>query len=223
MTKRKAAAKRAPFVSPRVWPDRVNAPPKSKDILSTAHAQQPPTSHADVAALRSLGISHYRANRLEEALQILSKITATAADCSNFGAVLRSLKRYTEAEAQYHEAIARQPDFAVAHYNLANLLNDLHRSTEAADSFRTAIRYRPDYADAWNGLGTTLQYQGHLLEAVAAFQSAIRLKPAWVEAHANLGIALLGLSHFNEAETALQHALEINPDFPTAHGNLGAV
>ena len=178
---------------------------------------------ADTASLQLLGVIAYRTGRYEEALRLLSQTTASAPDHANLGAVFRALGRYTEAEAQYKQAIALNPHLAAAHYNLGNLLIDQNRMHEATVSFRAALDCERDHAEAWNGLGMALQRQGHLDQAADAFRSAIQCTPGWPEAYTNLGVALLGLEHCAEAEAALRQALTSSPRHAPAHGNLAAV
>ncbi|MGE0222237.1 MAG: tetratricopeptide repeat protein, partial [Acetobacteraceae bacterium] len=153
----------------------------------------------------------------------LTQVASSAADFSNLGAVLRAARDNSRAEAAYRQAIALEPGFAAAHYNLANLLADTGRGPDAIGAYREAIRHRPDYAEAWNGIGSALQRCGNLAEAVPAFQAATRHAPAWPEAHTNLGVALLGLEQYEAARQAFQAALAIDPDYSPAHGNLSAL
>jgi len=159
----------------------------------------------------------------ESVARLLRRSARTAADNANLGAVLRAAGDVTGAEAAYRQAIALDPAFAPAHYNLGNLQADTHKLDLAEHSYRSATALRPDYAAAWNGLGLVLQRLHRHADAVQAFRSAATHAPNWAEAYANLGVALLALEQYEPAQQALRAALAIDPRHPAAHGNLGAL
>jgi len=132
-------------------------------------------------------------------------------------------QRFAEAEAAYRKAIALDPRFAPAHFNLGNLLADAGRADEAEKAYRSAIAVRASYAEVWNALGSLLQKRGRLGDAAPCFAHAARHAPRWAEAHTNLGVALLGLEQFEPAAQALRSALAVAPRHAAAHGNLGAL
>src|SRR5208283_2111848 len=51
---------------------------------------------------------------------------------------------------------AERPDFAEAHYRLAQALSQQHKSKEAVFQYREALRLKPDFADALNELAWIL-------------------------------------------------------------------
>ena len=53
-----------------------------------------------------------------------------------------------EAADSLRHALQHQPDYAEAHFNLANTLRDLGKHDEALANFYQALRCRPDYPDA---------------------------------------------------------------------------
>jgi superkiller protein 3 len=88
----------------------------------------------------------------------------------------------TEAEACYQKAIERQPDFAVAHYNLHFCFLANGERQKAIESLSTAVRYKPDVAKAHRALGMLYLETGKTSEARAALMRAIELDPADQEA-----------------------------------------
>jgi predicted O-linked N-acetylglucosamine transferase (SPINDLY family) len=157
-----------------------------------------------------------------EILPALEPIAYSAADLSNLGALYRALGRAAEAEATYRRAIAQEPGFAAAWYNLGNLLADQDRA-EAADAFRTAVTLDPAYAKAWHGLATLLHRAGRLGDAIRAFRTSIAHAPDWIEARTGLGVALMAADRYDAAAQALLEATALDPDHAGAHGNLAAV
>ena len=71
------------------------------------------------------------------------------------GNILRSLKRYKEAEEHYARAIQLRPDYAEAYNNLGVLLSETGRDRRAADCFARAAALKPGYAQAVYNLGVT--------------------------------------------------------------------
>ena len=65
-------------------------------------------------------------------------------------------KNYEDAIRCYKKAIELEPDFYVAHNNLANIFSDLKRYDEAETAYRKAIELNPDYATAYSNLGNLL-------------------------------------------------------------------
>ena len=50
---------------------------------------------------------------------------------SNYGAISQGLGKLEEAEKWFRKAIEIKPEFAKAHYNLANILKDIGKSQDA--------------------------------------------------------------------------------------------
>ena len=129
--------------------------------------------------------------------------------------------RSDEALKEYQAAVLLEPDYAEAHYNLANLL--IRNDPESAiDHYRAAVRFKPDFADAHANLATALaRTPSRLPEAVAEYQTAIRLLPALAVTHFDLANALSQMPNRSpEAIAEYQKAIELNPDFLEARYNL---
>jgi tetratricopeptide (TPR) repeat protein len=80
-----------------------------------------------------------------------------------------------QAIKAYQDAIAVQPDFAAAHFNLGNAQFDCGQTAAALQSYLLATRYKPAFASAWVALGNV---QGDLSrndDAVISYQKAIAL------------------------------------------------
>lgn len=98
-----------------------------------------------------------------------------------------------EAAACFREAIARDPDYALASCGLADcsVLLPLYGSVPPREAFP---------------------------EAVAAAQRALALDPLLAEAHTTLAYARFFFEwDWPAAERGFQHALELNPSYATAH------
>src|SRR5262249_8066960 len=115
------------------------------------------------------------------------------------------------------KAIALQPDYALAHYNLGGALREQGRVVEAEAAYRKAIALQPDHAEAHDNLGTLLLAKKKLDDAAAAFRKAIQPQSDSAEPHCNLGHTLLGQGRFADALAALRRGHELGrhrPNWP---------
>jgi hypothetical protein len=65
-----------------------------------------------------------------------------------YGVYLYNARRYGDAEVHLRRALALQPDYVLAHFNLGMLLFRQGRAAEAAAEYREALRLRPDMQEA---------------------------------------------------------------------------
>lgn len=123
----------------------------------------------------------------------------------------------------FRQALARNPDDAAAHYNLALALGKAGKADEAAAHYEHAIAIDPSHAQAHNNLGNLRAARGQLDEGISHFRQALASKPDYAEAANNLGNALAERGDLDEARTAFDQALAIRPEFPEAYCNLSAL
>jgi len=81
------------------------------------------------------------------------------------------------AEALFRELLAREPGFADAHTNFANLLVDTRRMQEAMRHFGTSLELRPDDPKANRMMGLIFAHSGQLDKAAQAFERWIAAEP----------------------------------------------
>ena len=89
------------------------------------------------------------------------------------------------------QTLRRNPDDAVAHFNLGLAYGTLDRHKETLRAYKQAIRIDPENSGAYNNLGVTCGKLGRHTEAIGAYKEAIRIKPDHAKAHFNLGLAYL--------------------------------
>jgi predicted O-linked N-acetylglucosamine transferase (SPINDLY family) len=135
--------------------------------------------------------------------------------------MLQADGRLKEAIVAYRQAIASNPDFADAHYNLGRAMGELHRYDDAIACYRKAIAVKSDYLGAYINMGAALEALNRCTEAVECLRSALAVEPRSAEAHNNLGVALSGLARYDEAIACLNQAITLNATFSEAHNNLG--
>jgi Flp pilus assembly protein TadD len=86
----------------------------------------------------------------------------------------------------FNLALASQPDYFDAHYNLGNALAAQGNFGGAADQFAEAVKLNPDDANAQANLGTALAQLGRLTEARLHYEAALRIDPSNQLARENL-------------------------------------
>jgi tetratricopeptide (TPR) repeat protein len=91
----------------------------------------------------------------------------------------------------YQRAIAINPNYAEAFYNLGLALTMQGNWAEAIANHQKAIAINNSFVQAHVCIGILKRFQGDLDAAIASQRWAINLKPDYAEAHQNLGIALL--------------------------------
>jgi serine/threonine protein kinase/tetratricopeptide (TPR) repeat protein len=129
---------------------------------------------------------------------------------SILGVALLSKGDTDGAIAAYRQAIALDPEFAIAHTNLGNVLAwNTPQLDEAIAEYHKAIELDPKYATGHFHLANALSQQGKLDEAIAEYQKAIDFQPDYAEAHCNLGHVLRRQGDFAKAleELRLGHRL----------------
>ena len=108
-----------------------------------------------------------------------------------------------EAIAQYRQALALRPDYALAHNNLGSVLLQRGGVDEALQHLREAVRIDPGNAEAQDNLGRVSRERGEVAEAIDHFRQAIRLRPDWASANADLAWTLA-----TSREEALRDAVQ---------------
>jgi tetratricopeptide (TPR) repeat protein len=137
------------------------------------------------------------------------------------GSLLLERGQVPEAIANFQEALALRPEFAMAHYNLGVALGQKGQADEAVRQYQEAVRLEPELADARNNLGEALDQRGQIDEAIRQYQEVLRLNPDHADAHNNLGAAFVSKDQLDEAIRQYQEALRLKPNHVEAHNNLG--
>ncbi len=131
--------------------------------------------------------------------------------------------RRDEARSAYHLAIACDPHYAAAHFNLGNLDYRAGEFERALRNYEVAIGIRPDFVDAFVAMANALDSLGRTAEAVENYKRALAINPGYAEVHFNLGVLALAQGRYEEAANSLRRAVEVKPDFAQAHHTLGSV
>jgi protein O-GlcNAc transferase len=183
--------------------------------------------NAPASDLFTIGLSHHRAGRTQEAdryyVQAIEADPACAEALLNLAGLRISANRFDEAEALLNSARQIRPDNPSILTALANLQQARGNYEQAETLYRHAIALRPDLALAHANLGRVLYSTGRTEEAVQSYLAALTIDPALATAHANLGAALVALRRLDDAEKSLNLALKLAPRDPDTHLNLGHI
>lgn len=134
--------------------------------------------------------------------------------------MLDELDRPGEALEAYGRAIEIRPDYAEAHYNLANTLQRQGKIGAALRAWERAIEIKPDFAEANYNQANALRLCMRYEEAEVAYRRALDIRPGWAEALMNLGNAKLDQGDYDAAMAIYREVTELSPDFGAAHSNL---
>ena len=108
---------------------------------------------------------------------VVSKSPLKARPHNYLGITYFKKKRFAEASAEYQKAIALNPRYAVARFNLCLLDAQLGNVGEAISSCKTAIDLDPGFGPAHNQLGILYGQRGRYDESLAEFRAALRINP----------------------------------------------
>ncbi|HEY9646825.1 MAG TPA: CHAT domain-containing protein, partial [Chroococcidiopsis sp.] len=122
------------------------------------------------SACDSLGTIYMRLDRLSEQSSACGALSesASALDYVRQGRRLRGQNNLEAALAAYDQAIARDPNLAVAHNDRGVVLDELNRRDEAIAAFNRAIELQPNVSRYIN-LGNALLAAGRPEEALNAY------------------------------------------------------
>jgi len=131
--------------------------------------------------------------------------------------------RWPEAERQYRQVLATEPQNADAIHLLGLLYYQTGKAEEAIGLYKQALEIRPNYLEAHGNLAMALQQQGKVTEAIAHFQQVLATEPNHAETHLRLAIALHQEKQLQAAITHYQRAIALQPINPSAYNNLAVV
>lgn len=84
----------------------------------------------------------------------------------NIGVLCYKRSSFDEAIKHYELALAVDPNYALAHYNLASALDAVGRNSEAVAHYNKALAISPTYADAHYNLALVYETIGEKVKAL---------------------------------------------------------
>jgi len=101
------------------------------------------------------------------------------------------LGRWQEAIVAFSDAIAINPNFAVAHFGLGVTYSRLENWEEALTYFKKTIELSPTFAQGYLGLGITYNILGFNDKAMKALKKAVLINPRFAQARHALALSYL--------------------------------
>ena len=155
--------------------------------------------------------------------ELPDSIQLTAADHTLLASQQIEVKQYDDARTNLHRALARDPDYAEAHFQLGMLAFRNNQPDSAVAAFEEAIRHDPKVPLYFLNLGLVRLQAKQVDQAIPAFRSAIALDPKMVMGHVLLGQALVSADSLAAARASYERAVEIDPTNARALRGLGFI
>jgi tetratricopeptide (TPR) repeat protein len=139
---------------------------KARSIDDLVLAAEQAEEEGDFAAAESLYTTAMRADSADPVLPF------------NLGNVFQAQGRPTEAKVAWQIAVARDPAFAEAWYNLAMAAEDEQQTDLAIAQYRRAVQAQSDYADAHFNLALLLTQLERCADALSVWERFLELEPS---------------------------------------------
>jgi tetratricopeptide (TPR) repeat protein len=130
----------------------------------------------------------------------------------NMGTLAAARGQADLAVEAYLQALALDPGFLPARFNLANLYKAMGRNRDAEMILREGIATAPDEGELFYSLGLLLAEDRHYQEAAGALGSAVELMPERPRVHYNYALVVRQLGDVETAEAALLQAYDLDHD-----------
>jgi Flp pilus assembly protein TadD len=142
---------------------------------------------------------------------------------TELGVALFSASKLPEAEAQFQAALAIEPGYTDARFDLASVQAAQGRWEAAVNEFQQVLKERPDDSKTRQHLGQALYLWGDAFakagnseQAVLRYRAASEYRPPDAELRTKTALMLARLGRLPEAQTELETALKIDPNFQPA-------
>jgi tetratricopeptide (TPR) repeat protein len=131
-------------------------------------------------AMNNRGIALDRLGRSEEAKKMFKdalKLGDDARTYNNLGICMKKLGDLKGALQNYKKACELDPNYSLAHYNVAVQLSEIGELEQAIEEFKKVKELDPDNAFAVIGIANTLELKGALEDALALYEEVARAVP----------------------------------------------
>lgn len=132
---------------------------------------------------------------------------------------LQNIGQLSEAEIEFKEILASNPDDAAALYSLALILLNSGRNEKALALTSHGVEVVPAFAPLRFLHGAVLQAIGDFQAALQSYNEAIKLKPDYVEVWLNSGVLLRDMHLHKESLERFNHVLKLDPEHVAALAN----
>jgi len=148
-------------------------------------------------------------------------ILPTAVNLSNIGFILQRKDMPEKAMREFHDALALDSGYAMAHVGIGTLLETGGNDSAAKAHFRRALRDDPQCCEAWAAIGRALCRFNHLDSAIVYLRTALSIKPDCSDANYRLGLAMERKKDFSHAVFYFSRAVDLAPNSSEQYNHLG--
>jgi len=164
------------------------------------------------------GVEYMKAERLEEAEAVFTKVLKRSPDSVNAMRYLavtlwQGKEKLEDAEALLRRTVEVAPDYAGAWLILGALLGERNKYVDTIEAYKTAAKLEPKNPEAWAGLGNAYSMAMYPEDAVKAYEKAVTLNPTSPDAQAGYGHALKTVGDQPAALQAFRAAIAARPAF----------
>ncbi len=143
----------------------------------------------------------------------------SAIAAGELGAALFATDNIYEAEQQFRRALALDPKYTDARYNLAGVEANNRQWSAAAADYKEVLNSNPNHKNARQHMGEVLYMWGDELadsgkreQAVQRYRDSLVFRPDDPDLHFQLASALAQLGRFKEAKTEFETVLRLRPE-----------
>jgi tetratricopeptide (TPR) repeat protein len=198
---------------------------KAIEQLTPVVARLAPGSLERREAVQVLGLSHYLAGHLAEAIPYLEEVRPLVPDEVKLAYTLGMAYAQTRQPDKAREAFARTfhvaPDSAAAHLIAGQMLNRLELEAFAEAELNAALKKDPRLPEVHYLLGQIAIFRSRLDEGLALMREELAINPAHAMALYRIGDIYSRQLKWDAAITALQQSLWINPYYSGPYILLG--
>jgi tetratricopeptide (TPR) repeat protein len=148
---------------------------------------------------------------------------ASVVAATELGVALFSASRLPEAEDQFKTALALDPAYTDARFDLASVQAARGKWDSAATEFRRVLEERPDDSKTRQHLAEALYFSGDEFakagkseQALLRYRAAMEFRTPDAETHTKAALMLARLARLTEAQAELETALKLDPGFAPA-------
>ena len=217
----------------KIYKDILEKFPKNKKalralkLLKIGSVQKKPLSNDPPNSVLNPIVKLFSSNKFHQALEgsikLLEAFPNSALLHNICGAANAELGRHDIAIIAYKNAIATNPEFTDAFFNMGVSQKELGHIDEAIVSYKNVLSLDAKHSDAWNNLGIIYEEQGSFDKALKSFEKATLFNQNHMYAHFNKANRLRDSKRLKEALSSYKKVLRINPNFFKAHSNIGAL
>jgi tetratricopeptide (TPR) repeat protein len=171
------------------------------------------------------GVEHYRAGRLDQAVDVLRKTIKkdpNNVDALRFLAVtyIKLDIKHSDTEALFRRAIQIAPDYMGASLNLGVFLAKSNKVMAAIEVYKKAIALKSDVSEAWACLGSAYAIAGYPDKSATSYSRSIELSPNIPATRMSLAHSLKTLGDQAGALGSYRKAIELKPDLGESYWSM---